>query len=190
MNNINLNSGKKIISGVVLLVVVLLFAGAVYYVNHKVRSYKADVLGDYTKLAELENEKKVLDTYNKILLKGSKESQEIKKHIVSGDRKDVLHLINELETYIKKVGLSEGNISPILSVATRENAAITKFQAKDLVISIKVVGSEKNIDEFISLLRNLPVVSFVEKIDMKFDPTTNKNSATFTLVLYQKNEVK
>ncbi len=190
MNNLNLTSGKKIISSIVLTIVVLLFIGIIYVANYKIRNYKTEVLGDYTKLAELENEKRVLDTYNKILLKGSKESEEIKRHILSHDRKDVLNLINDLENYTKKVGLAENGISPILSVATRENAALTKFEAKDLVINIKIAGSERDIDTFINILNNLPVVSFIEKIDMKFDSITNKNSATITLVIYQKNEAK
>ncbi|MBC7981609.1 hypothetical protein H7X65_00865, partial [Candidatus Parcubacteria bacterium] len=92
MNKINLNLNKKIISATVLVVVVLMFVYPVYFVNSKIRNYKAEVLGDYTKLAELQSEKNVLDMYNKILLKGSKESVQIKKYILSGDRKDVLGL--------------------------------------------------------------------------------------------------
>lgn len=190
MNKINLNFNKKISSTSILIVVILLFAYPVYYVNGKIRNYKTEVLNDYTKLAELESEKRVLDIYYKIMLKGSQESVAIKKHIISSDRKEVLGLINELENYTKKVGLTDGVTSPIMSVSTRENAELSKYKAADLVITMKVVGSQNNIDIFISLLDNLPLISYVEKIDIKFDGAINKNNATIVLVMYQKNEVK
>ena len=190
MNNIKLNFNKKVLSLILLIIVILIFVYPVYVINGKIRNYKTEVLGDYTKLAELQSEKNVLSIYNKILLKGSKESIQIKEHILSGDRKDVLGLINELENYTKKVGLTENSASPIQSVATRENAAITKYKASDLVVSIKVVGSEKNIDNFVNLLNNLPMISYIEKFDVRFDQVSNKNSATIILVMYQKNEVE
>lgn len=190
MNNKKLNLNKKFVSITILVIVILIFVYPVYFVNSKIRNYKTEVLGDYNKLAELKSEKSVLDMYNKILLKGSKESIEIKKHILSGDRKDVLGLINELENYTKKVGLTDNGVSPIQSVATRENASLTKYKATDLVVNIKVVGSEKNIDNFINLLNNLPMISYIEKVDIRFDPISNKNSANIVLVMYQKNEAK
>ncbi len=190
MNKINLNFNKKAISIIILVIVISVFVYPVYFVNSKIRNYKTEVLGDYTKLAELQSEKNVLDMYNKILLKGSKESIQIKKHILSSNRKEVLGLINELENYTKKVGLTENGISPIQSVATRENAALTKYKAADLVIDMKVVGSEKNIDNFINLINNMPMISYIEKVDIRFDAVSGKNNATIILVMYQKNEVK
>jgi hypothetical protein len=55
---------------------------------------------------------------------------------------------------------------------------------------MRLVGSEKNIDTFIYLLNNLPMTSYIEKIDAKFDPIGGKNTATILLVIYQKNEAK
>ena len=190
MNKQKININKKSISIIVLAIVTMVFVYAVYIINDKIRSYRSDVLGDYTKLAELESEKKILDVYNKILLKGSKESIEIKKHILTNDRKIVLGLINEIENYTKKSGLTENGASPIVSVSTRENALLTKYNGVDLVINIRVVGAEKSIDNFINILDNLPLISYIEKIDTKFDSMINKNSATIVLVIYQKNEVK
>lgn len=187
MNNLN---NKKNISLVILTIVLLLFIISVYFINDKIRNYRTSVLNDYNKFAELENEKNILDTYNKILLKGSKESMQIKKHILSNERKEVLGLINQLEDYIKKAELIENNNSPIMSVVVRENSDITKYNATDLVINIRVIGDEKKIDDFVNILNNLPMVSYLEKIDMKFDNITKKNNANIVLIIYQKNENK
>ncbi|MBC7766429.1 hypothetical protein H7Y21_00315 [Arenimonas sp.] len=190
MSNIKLNLNKKTVSLIILIIVILILIYPVYFIDNKFRNYKTEVLGDYTKLAELQSEKNILSMYNKILLKGSKESIQIKEHILSSDRKDVLGLINELENYVKKVGLTDSGSSPIQSVSTRENTTLTKYKASDLVISIKVAGSEKNIDNFVNLLNNLPKISYIEKFDVRFDQVNNKNSATIILVMFQKNEVK
>lgn len=187
MNNLK---NKKNISLIFLTVTLLVFIFAIYFVNTKIRNYKTEVLADYTKLAELESEKNIFDTYRKILIKGSNESIKIKKHILSNDRKQVLSLINEFEEYTKKVGLVENNNSPIISVATRENATISKYNAADLVINIKIAGSENKINDFIDILNNLPMISYIEKMDMRFDNITKKNNANITLIIYQKNEIK
>lgn len=184
MNKINFS--KKNISIAILIVVTLIFVYPVYFVNNKIRSYKTEVLGDYTKLAELENEKTILNTYNQISSKDSNESVKIKKYVLSSDRKDVLGLIAEFENYTKKVGLTENGDSPIVSVASRENAELTKYNAADLVINIKASGSEKNIENFINILNNLPLVSYIEKIDTRHGGVNNKNSANITLVIYQR----
>ena len=190
MNKKNISIDKKTVSAVVLVLALLFFAYPIYFVNSKIRNYKADALEDYTKLAQLESEKNVLDMYNKISLKGSKESLEIKKYILTNNRKDVLGLINELENYTKKIGITEGGNSPIVSVATREDAALTKYNAADLVITMRVAGSQKGIEDFINILDNLPYISYIEKIDLRFDSSNNKNGATIVMVLYQKNEIK
>jgi hypothetical protein len=186
MNKINLNLNPRNISIIILIIVTLIFVYPVYFVNLKIRNYKADVLIDYKKLAELESEKKILETYNKISSKDYDESEKIKKYVLSSDRKEVLGLINQLEIYTKKVGLTENNDSPIVSVASRENAELTKYNASDLVINIKVSGSENNINNFINILNNLPYVSYIEKIDIRYDNVNNKNSATMVLVIYQR----
>lgn len=184
--NLNLNMGPKNISIIILIVVFLLFAYPIYFVNSKIRNYKSEVLADYKKLAELGSEIKILETYNKISTKDSDESMQIKKYVLSSDRKEVLGLINQLENYTKKVGLVENGDSPIVSVASRENANITKYNASDLVINIKISGSENNIDNFINILNNLPLVSYIEKMNVTYGSINNKNSANIVLVLYQK----
>lgn len=187
MNNLK---NKKTISSIFLILTLCIFIFVIYVVNNKIRNYKTEVLLDYNRLAELENEKNTFDTYNKILIKGSNESIKIKKYILSNDRKEVLGLINEFEEYTKKVGLTENNTSPIVSVATRENALITKYNATDLVINIRVIGSEKVIEEFINILNSLPMISYIEKMDIRFDNISKKNSANIVLIIYQKNEIK
>ena len=170
-----------------LIAAVLVFAACVagFYIAHtKIHNYKSDVLTDYNTLAALEYERNVLHIYNKILAKGSKESLQIQKHVLIDDRKKLLGLINQIEEYAKNNGLTENGNSPVLSVATRENAAITKYDAKDIVIEIKVVGGQKKIDDFLILLDNLPQASYMEKIN------STKTGTAITLVIYQKNEVK
>lgn len=187
MNNLK---NKKNISLIVLSISIVIFAFVVSIVDSKIRNYKTEVLADYNKLAELENKKNIFDTYKRILTKGSAESVKIKKHILSNDRKEVLSLINQLEDYTKKSGLVENNNSLITSVATRENTLISKYNAADLVINIKVVGNENKVDDFINMLNSLPMISYIEKIDMRFDNVNKKNSANIVLIIYQKNEIK
>jgi alkyl sulfatase BDS1-like metallo-beta-lactamase superfamily hydrolase len=183
MNNLK---NKKNISLILLILTIGLFTFVVYFINNKIRNYKTEVLVDYNKFAELESEKKIFDTYKKILIKGSTESIKIKKHILSNDRKEVLSLINQFEDYTKKVSLVENNNSPIISVATRENALLSKYNAIDLVVNIKISGNESKINDFIDILNNLPIISYIEKIDMKFDNVSKKNNTGITLVIYQK----
>mgnify|MGYP000491668862 CR=1 FL=1 len=187
MNNINNN---KTISLTVLILTLVGCIFVVYTVSSKIRNYRTEVLADYNEFAKLESEKNAFDTYNKILVKGSDESIRIKKYILSNDRKEVLGLINQFEEYTKKVDLIENNISSIVSVSTRENALIQKYNAADLIINMKVVGNKNRIEDFINILNNLPMISYIEKIDMKFDNINNKNSASITLIIYQKNEIK
>jgi hypothetical protein len=186
MNKINLNPSSKIISIVIFIIVLVLFSYPVYFVNNKIRNYKSEVLSDYKKFAELENERNVLEKYNKISSKDSNESMQIKKYVLSSDRKEVLGLINQLESYTKKVGLIDEGGSPIVSVISRENANITKYNAVDLVINIKISGSENNIDNFINILNNLPLVSYIEKINIIHGNINGKNSANIVLVIYQR----
>lgn len=181
---------KKSISVVILTVVLIGFIGGACAAHFKIRSYKQDVLADYTKLAELESEKSVLDIYNKISAKGSKESAQIKKYVLASDRKEVLALIDELETYGKRVGLTENSSSPIISVSNREDAFITKYNASDLVITLSVSGDERKINTFLDMLNNLPLVSYIEKIDTRYDTVSRKNTSTIVLIIYQKNEVQ
>jgi len=185
MNKNNSKINKKIKSITLLILVILACGYPVYVVNSKIRNYRAEVLGDYTKLAELESEKGILDIYNKILLKGSKESIEIQKRILSSDRKEVLELINTFEAYAKKTSLAEGGASPIVSVSTRENASLSKLNAVDLVVSMRVAGNEKDVDTFIQMMDSLPLMSYLEKVDVQYDPITRKNTALITLVIYQ-----
>lgn len=183
MNNLK---NKKNISLVFLILILSLFIFIVYFFNLKIRSYKTGILNDYNKLAELENQRSTFNTYKKILTNGSTESAKIQKFILSNDRKDVLNLINQLEEYAKRVGLTENNISPIVSVATRDNNNIKKYNAGDLIINIKLIGDQTKIDGFINILNNLPMVSYVEKIDMRFDNATGKNNVNITLIIYQR----
>ena len=172
------------------MMVLSLFAFLIYYINSFLIDYKNSISDVYVKFNDLEKEKETLDRYNKVLSKGSKESANIRRHILSDNRKDILNLINELENYTKKVGLSTSENSAIVSVSKRENANLSKYKAGDLVMNISVYGEESKINDFFRLLNNLPFISYIEKIDMKYDPINNKNNANIVLIIYQRDENK
>jgi hypothetical protein len=187
MSNIN---NKKNISLIILAVVSLLFIAFIYFVNNRIFNYKLSMVDDYNRLAELEKEKTILVNYKNILLAGSSESDHVKKYILTDDRKNVLGFMNELENYTKNVGLTGANDSLITSVASRESASITKYNAGDLVINMKISGNDNEIDNFLNLLNNIPLVSYIEKIDVRFDNVIKKNNVNITLIIYQKHESK
>jgi hypothetical protein len=182
--------GKKIISELILVLSAFCFIGIIYYVNNKIITYRSNVLEDYNKLALLQKEKDTLDAYNKILLKDSKESLQIQKYILVDNRKDLLNLIDQIEKYATNNGLSDDSSPMSVSVEKREDASLTKYNGSDAVISIQVSGSDKSIDRFLDLLKSLPLISYIEKINVTFNNISGKNTANITFVIYQKNEDK
>ncbi len=180
---------KKNISISILIIISLLFIFLFYLINENIRNYKEKVLEDYTTLARLELDRKVFDLYKKVLSKDSEEAKKIKKYIFSDNRKQLLDLINQLEEYTKRNGLITDS-SAIVSVSKRDNSNLSKFKAKDLIINISVSGDIRKIENFINLLNNLPMVSYIEKMDIKYDLSNNKNTANISLVIYQKDEIK
>lgn len=69
---------KKNISILILIIVSLLFASLIYFLNQNIKNYKEKVLNDYVTLARLELDKKVFDLYKRAALKDSEESKKIK----------------------------------------------------------------------------------------------------------------
>lgn len=186
MNN---TSNKKNISLIILTIISLVFIFGVYVLNDKILSYSTSLTDDYNKLAELEKEKSVLKNYKNILLAGSSESVHIKKHILTDNRKEVLNFLNELEDYTKRVGINEGNNSPIISVATNDNATLSKYNAGDLNVKIRVYGDAEKIDDFLNLINNIPMISYIDKMDIRFD-NVGKKAVNINLIVYQKHESK
>lgn len=169
-----------------LILILIFFIFLIYYLNDKIRKYKNSVIEDYKKLSQLENEEKIYQKYDKIISKDSTELSVINKYILSSDRKEVLGLINKLEEYAEKTGLSKTGESAIVSVISRENTELLKYNAIDLVININISGSEKDINNFINILNNLPLISYIEKIDIKYSDSNIANNANITLIIYQK----
>lgn len=101
----------------------------------------------------------------------------------------MLDLINQLEDYTYKNNLSVDN-SSIVSVSKRDNASLSKFNARDLIINISVAGDIIKIENFLNLLNTLPLISYIEKVDIKYDSLNNKNIANISLVIYQKDAAK
>ncbi len=186
MNNFN----KKKISIIILIIVLTLFVFLIYVLTNNIRNYREKVLDNYIVLAQLELDKKVIDLYKKVLSKDSSEYKLIQKYVLADDRKELLNLINQIEDYARKNDLISIDSSAVSSVAKRENALITRYKARDLIINLSVSGDMKRIEGFIHLLNNLPLVSYIEKVDVKYDYLTNKNVANITLIIYQKDEIK
>ncbi len=186
MNKIN----KKTISIFVLIIVLILFIFLIYLLTYNIRNYRNKVLDDYVNLAQLELDKKSLDMYKKILSKDSMEYRKVQKYILFDNRKDLLNLINQIDEYAKKNALVGLDSTTISSISKRENALITKYKSRDLVINITVNGNIKKIEDFIKLLNNMPLVSYIEKIDIKYDHINNNSSANIVLIIYQKDEIK
>jgi nucleoid DNA-binding protein len=131
------------------------------------------------KLQTLEETKKKIELYQKILSKGSTEQQQIDAYIVSGD--SVFKAITNLEKEGKKTGLFEDG--GILSVSKRENEALKNLQAGEVVVTIAIQGSSQNLDAYIQALANTPYVSHIEKIDIDSSGDILKHRAVITLII-------
>ncbi len=184
----NSKNNKKYISLIILIIILIISTYFAYNINYKIKNYKNNFVVDANRLSLLEKEKKLYDLYNKMSVKDSKEALEIQKYILS-DNKILLNLINELETYTKKINISDQE-SPILSVSKRENADLTKYHAEDVVIDMKVSGSKDNVEKFLYLLDNIPYVSYIEKMNLNYDNMKGVYNCSISLVIYQKNENK
>jgi hypothetical protein len=132
-----------------------------------------------TTLRSLEETKKKIELYQKILSKGSIEQEQIDTYILSGD--SVFKAITNLEKEGKKTGLFEDG--GILSVSKRENESLKILHAGEVVVTISIRGSITNIDSYIQALSSLPFVSHIEKVDIEFSGDMSKNKAVVTLVI-------
>lgn len=182
-------NNKKYISLTILIILLIISTYCAYIINFKIKNYKNNFVDDTNKLIALEKQKDLYDLYNKMSIASSTEAIEIKKYILS-DNKVLLNFINQIEIYTRKINISTNENSPILSVSKRENVSLTKYNAEDVVINIKVSGDKNNIDKFLYLLNNTPYISYIEKIDLSYDKIKNTYNCSISLIIYQKNENK
>lgn len=129
----------------------------------------------------LEDNKKVLDLYKKMLVQGSKEQKEIERYIINS--KNTFDAVSQIEKDAKSIGLIGEDKGGIMSVTSRENADLEKYDAHELLVDINVEQDSQIIDKYIEALSNLPYVSHIEKIKLIFDNKNHTTNANITLVL-------
>ena len=187
MNNFLKNKKNKNL--IILFFVFIIISVISVYIILEIGKYRNIVSMNYVKLAELNNEKSTLDVYRKFFSKDSEQYLKMQKYILSKDRKEVLGLINQIENYTKVTGLIIGDTTPVVSVSNRDNSSITEFNARELVIDIRVSGDIDKIEGFLDLLNNLPLISYIEDVNIITNNFNKNNTANIKLIIYQKNEI-
>ncbi len=188
MNNFLQNKKNKNLI-IFFLLSIIIFVISIYIIL-EIGKYRNSISMNYIRLAELNSDKNTLDIYRKFFSKDSEQYLKMQKYILSKDRKEVLSLINQIESYTKLTGLVTGESSPVLSVSNRDNSLISEFNARELVIDIRVSGDIKKIEDFIDLLNNLPLISYIDEISINTSNLNRLNTANIKLIIYQKNEIK
>lgn len=153
----------------------------IYMLHSRVTTFSEKIRGTQVKVAVLEENKKVLDLYKKILIQGSKEQQDIEKYILT--RKGTFDVVSQIEKDAKDAGLIAKDKGGITSVASRENVDLEKYDAHELVVILQVEQDMDIVDRYVEALSNLPYVSHLEKVKMDFNNKTRTTKAEITLVL-------
>lgn len=175
MNNI-----KSYIPIVFLLLILAAGSFGVYKIHTYASTFSDRIVEINNKLLSLEEAKKNIDLYKKILSKGSVEQEQIDSYILSGD--SVFKAITNIEKDGKKAGVLGDNLG-IVSVTKRENAELKNVNAGEVVVVITAEGETSKVDAYIEALDNLPFVSHLEKINTVFADTKLKTKATITIVI-------
>ncbi len=155
----------------------------IYILHTQVTTFSEKIHGSQVKVAELEETKKVLDLYKKILVQGSKEQQDIEKYILTS--KHTFDAVSQIEKDAKEVGLIAKDKGGIISVTSRENATYAKYDAHELVVVLHVEQNSDVVDAYIDALSNLPYVSYVEKVSLVINNKTKTTAADITVVLIE-----
>lgn len=176
-----MNNLKTYIPIVFLIVVLAAGSFGVYKIHTYVSNFSQGIVEINGKLQTLEETKKNIELYKKILSKGSVEQAQIDAYILSGDA--VFNAITELEKDGKTAGVFTGEGTGISSVTKRENAELKKVNAGEVVVNINAEGDMARVDSYIEALANLPFVSHIEKINLTFAETGPKTKASITIVI-------
>lgn len=174
-----MNNSKSNIYIVILIIALGLMSFGLYRLHVYVGNFSNRVIEINTKLQTLEENKKKIELYKKILLKGSKEQEQIDSYILQGD--SVFKAITDLEKEGKKTGLFEKG--GILSVSKRDNDELKDFNAGEVIVVIGVEGLTESVDTYMSALINLPYVSHIEKVEVQFLEGGSKTKANITLII-------
>jgi len=151
--------------------------------HNRVATFSEKIRETQIKVATLEENKKVLDLYKKILIQGSKEQQDIEKYILTS--KKTFEVVSQIEKDAKDAGLIVKDKGGIISVASRENIDLEKYDARELVVILQVEQTRDIVHQYIEALSNLPYVSHVEKVKVFFNSKTKVATAEITLVLIE-----
>lgn len=163
---------------------VLILVGGVFGVckiHTYVSTFSTRVVEINAKLQALEETKKNIELYKKILSKGSFEQEQLDSYILKGDT--VFKAITDMEKDGKRAGVLSSEGLGIVSVSKRENATLKKFKAGEVVVTIAIEGETSKVDSYIEALDNLPFVSHLEKIHITFGDSKFKTRANIVLVI-------
>jgi len=158
-----------------------LISFGVYTLHAHVTGFSNRSADIHMQVHKLEDTKKTIELYRKILANGSKEQEQLNAYILSGDA--VFTAVTDLEKDGKKVGLF--TVGGILSVSKRESEILKALQAGEVVVQVSVEGDANDVDLYIQALTNLPYASYVEKVSLNFSKETAKTKADITLVIIE-----
>ena len=167
----------------ILFLLFILGGGAfgVYKIHSYVSSFSTRVVEISTKLQSLEDAKKDIELYRKILSKDSIEREQLDMYILKGDT--VFKAITDIEKDAKRAGMLTGDNLGIMSVSKRENSELQKFASGEVLVTIEVEGEISKIDSYIEALDHLPFISHIEKINIIFSDNKFKTRANIVLVI-------
>ena len=174
-----MNNSSKNIYIVLLVCLIGLVSFGVYYLHAYVTDFSNRSADVHAQVQKLEDSKKTIELYRKILATGSKEQEQLGSYILSGDA--VFTAITVLEKDGKKTGLY--GTGGILSVSKRENESLKNLQAGEVVVQISVEGKTNDVNLYIQALANLPYASHIEKVNLNFSNDSSTTKADITLVI-------
>lgn len=152
-----------------------------YTLHNYVAGYSTRVAEVNTELKSLVTSKQKIELYKKILLKGSKEQEQMDTYILSGD--NVFATMTSIEKDIKKIGLAPDDGLILSSIAPRDNETLKAFNAREVVVDIVLQGDTTRINTYVDALANAPFVSHIEKVVFAYSENKLKTKAVITLVI-------
>lgn len=157
---------KLILAITILVIVLALLLVSVWYGKTQYDTYVAKIAEKKSMVKFLEKNKESFDLYKKILVQGSAEQDEIKKYVLSSATS--FSAISKIELDLQSTGLATKDKGGLMSVTLRENADLSKYNAREIVIQLEAEGPYKRIDQYIKTLAYIPYVAHIERVDLDF----------------------
>ncbi len=174
-------SSVQLYIGTSITILGVLFFG-VYELHTYVTGFSSRSSDIHMQVEKLQEKKKTIELYRKILAEGSQEQDRLNTYILSGDA--VFTAVTDLEKDGKKIGLFTPG-GGILSVSKREGESLKNLQAGEVIVQMAVEGDANDVDLYIQSLTNLPYASYVEKVSLNFSKENAKTKADITLVIIE-----